>query len=429
MAVKTAPEPGTIIEETKRTRTIPANSPESDAEKPWRVLGSWEYIASLSPDQWTKENLVIYLYRYDEKGNAWGIGKWTGPLDEFKVLEMFGGGRFNLKMKRGPQLIINDDFQLEGAPRTPGMNGAPALNSNGTANEGVLLTALNALIEELRAARGGSVTQDAIKSAMSLQGQVFGAGVEAVKSTLVHTATPTPAQPTAMEKLQEQLMQAMIAKMLNPTDPIETFAKMAAAVKALPGFGGGDSKSGLALELVRQIPTVTQNLVVGLQAWSNAEEARARQAALIRGAAPPINVPAAAPANHSPGNVIPMPAPQPVPSPQADAIAAAESLQKPVQPMPVETLEQMICNIVADMTLTTEQAANEACALIERASPGQTDLMTQQGEEWIWNLFQQRPILQQVANHPRLKEFISKFVELVKAAPTMQPVNADAPLA
>src|SRR5579864_695676 len=226
MAVKVAPAPGSVIEETKRTRVIPANSPDNEAEKPWRNLDKWDYIGSLTPEQWGRENLVVYLYRYDDKGNPWGIGKFTGALDEFKVLEMFGGGRFNLKMKRGPQLIINEDFQLEGPPKTPGVNGAAAVSPSGTPSEGALLTTINALIEELRAARGGTLATDAIRSAMTLQGQVFGAGVEAVKSTLSHAAPA--AAPSPMDELQKQLMQAMIAKMLNPTDPIETFAKMAA---------------------------------------------------------------------------------------------------------------------------------------------------------------------------------------------------------
>jgi hypothetical protein len=430
MAVKVAPAPGSVIEETKRTRVIPPNSPDNEGDKPWRVLDKWDYIASLAPEAWTRENLVVYLYRYDDKGNPWGIGKFTGTLDEFKVLEMFGGGRFNLKMKRGPQLIINDDFQLEGPPKIPGVNGAPAPGTTAP-NGDVLLTALNALIEELRAARGGTVAQDAIRNAMSLQGQVFGAGVEAVKHTL---GAGAPAAAPTRDPLIEKLLEASITRLINPpaTNALKETIEMIAALKGSGLMGGGDSKAGIALELVRQVPQVATTLVQGIQAWHMAEEARARQVAMMRGASPPINMPAT-PAP-TPSNVVEMPSPgtkpeaaAPAPAPQADAIAAAESLQKPVQPMPLETLEQMICNIVADGNLTVEQAANEACVLIERSSPGQTELMANQGEEWIWNLFHQRPILQQVADHPRLREFVRLFVAIVKAAPVMQTINPNAP--
>lgn len=435
MAVKVAPAPGSVIEETKRTRVIPPNSPDNEAEKPWRVLDKWDYIGSLAPEQWARENLVVYLYRYDDKGNPWGIGKFTGALDEFKVLEMFGGGRFNLKMKRGPQLIINDDFQLEGPAKTPGVNGTPALNTPGAPNENVLLTALNALIEELRAARGGTVAQDAIKNAMSLQGQVFGAGVEAVKSTLTAGAPAAPAG----NSLKETLEILTVAKtLLTPAGPATNSVKdtldMIAALKGAGLFGTGDGKAGIALELVRQVPQVATTLVQGIQAWQMAEEARARQAAIMRGGGNPIPVtpnpsqPTPAPKS----NVIPISDPAgsedaiPPAAPQADAIAAS-NMQ--VQPMPIETLEQMLCNIIADPGLTVEEAANEACTLIERASPGQIDLMLRQGEEWLLNLFKVRPVLQQVANHPRLSEFVKKFIEVGKAAPTMQPPNPNAPVA
>jgi hypothetical protein len=424
MAVKVAPAPGSVIEETKRTRVIPPNSPDNEGEKPWRILDKWDYIASLTPEQWGRESLVVYLYRYDDKGNPWGIGKFTGALDEFKVLEMFGGGRFNLKMKRGPQLIINDDFQLEGPARTPGVNGAAAVGTVGTPSEGALLTTINALIEELRAARGGTLATDAIRSAMTLQGQVFGAGVEAVKSTLSHVAPAAP-QANSMDDLNKALMQAVIAKILNPSDPIESFSKMATAMKALPGFGGGGTdKTGIALELVRQVPTIANTLVQGATAWRMAEESRERQIALTRGvqAQPPINV---TPASHS--NVVEMPAPA---APAAAAAPApAPQVQVEVPQMPIETLEQMLCNIIADPGLSIDQAANEACALIERSMPGMTDQMVVRGEEFLMGLFRERPVLQQVANHPRLPEFVKKFIEVVKAAPVVQAPNPAAPVA
>src|SRR5579872_1076760 len=395
MAVKVAPAPGSVIEETKRTRVIPANSPDNEAEKPWRTLDKWDYIGSLTPEQWGRENLVVYLYRYDDKGNPWGIGKFTGALDEFKVLEMFGGGRFNLKMKRGPQLIINEDFQLEGPAKTPGVNGAAAVSPSGTPSEGALLTTINALIEELRAARGGTMAQDAFKNALSLQSQVFSSTLPAVASSVQALTHPAAPGPDPMRDLQAQLLQAMIAKMLNPTDPIETFAKMAAAVKALPGFGGGGSdKTGIALELVRQVPTIANTLVQGAQAWRLAEESRERQIALTRGtqAQPPINV---TPMNHPAPNVVEMPAPGAQPTAQNGATPApAPQVQVEVPQMPIETLEQMLCNIIADPGLTIDQAAEEAATLIERSMPGMTDQMVVRGEEFLIGLFRERPVLQ-----------------------------------
>lgn len=434
MARVTAPA-GSTVEETRRTRVIPAGSSEADADKPWRLLDTWEYLASLSPDQWTREEIVVYLYRYDEKGQRWGLGKFTTAIDEFKVLETFGGGRFNLVVKRRQQIIKNEDFQLEGPQRTPGMNGGAPL-SPGTAapgSEGALLTTINALVEELRAARGGTVLQESIKNSVGLSSQIFAAAMPAVTATLQNVAGNHPAQP-ARDPLVEKLLDAAIAKLLNPPEAnsFENTMKLVALIK---GSGlMGDSKTSMALELVRQVPTVASTLVQGVEHWRFAEEARARQAAILRTGAQPINVPPAAPA--SPPNVITMPPPAPDPAApaaptntQADAASVAAQEQVPPRTMPVEALEQYICDIIVDSNLTLEQAATEACALIERVLPGQTDKMAAAGKENLLFFFRDRPVLAQVANHPRLSDFLDKFIEAVKAAPVMQAPNPSAPVA
>lgn len=97
--------------------------------------------------------------------------------------------------------------------------------------------------------------------------------------------------------------------------------------------------------------------------------------------------------------------------------------------MQIETLEQMIVDIVADEQTPVPQAANEACALIERNMPGQTDKMAAMGEEFMLGFFSTRPVLAQVANHPRLPEFVREFIRVVKSAPTIQEPNPNAPVA
>lgn len=435
MAKVSAPA-GSTIEETKRTRVIPAGSSEADTDKPWRLLDTWEYLATLSPEQWTREEIVAYLYRYDDKGNRWGIGKFTTAIDEFKVMETFGGGRFNLVVKRRQQIIKNEDFQLEGPQKTPGANGAPL--TAGTAapgGEGALLTTINALVEELRAARGGNVLQESIKNAIALNQSVFAAAVPAVTRTLEGAGGGH--QPPARDPLVEKVLEAAINRMVNPpaANSLEETLKMIQLFKTSGLLQGNDSKTNMALELVRQVPTVASTLVQGVEHWRFAEEARARQAAILRTGPQPINVPPAAPAQ--PANVIPMPPPatQPeaaAPAPtntQADAAAVAAQEQVPASAMPIEVLEQLICNIIVDPNLTLEQAATEACALIERVLPGQTDKMAVNGKENLMFFFRSRPILAQVANHPRLSDFLDKFIEAVKAAPVMQAPNPSAPLA
>jgi hypothetical protein len=293
-----------------------------------------------------------------------------------------------------------------------------------------LLTTINALVEELKAARGGNIAQDAIRNAMSLQGQVFGAGVEAVKGTLAGGAgSPTSSMKDTLELLTVAKALFAPAAPGPATNSVKDTLEMISALKGAGLFGSAnDGKASVALELVRQVPNVAQTLVQGLQAWQMAEEARARQTAILhRGGAPPINVTpiASAPAN-TPANVVPI---NGAPAAATDAPPPAPPVNIDVPQMPIETLEQMLCNIITDTNHTVDEAANEACALIERSMPGMTDRMISQGEEWLMGLFTTRPVLQQVANHPRLREFVKKFIDVVKSAPVLQPPNPAAPVA
>lgn len=424
MAVKNAEDTGTVTQRTITTRILPGNSAsDDDSSKPWRNMSWSDYLHSLSAQAWTEH--VVYLYRYDDKGNTWAAGKFTSPLDDFKIQETFGGGFFNVKIKKGPQLIINEDVRIEGAAKTP----TPATSA--TAQPGVgaggdaLLLSINALIEELRASRGGNVAAKAFENAMGLQGDIFRSGAEVLRSTLAAPAAAGGAdRGSSMKDALEflSLAKTILAPAGPATNSVKDTLEMIASLKNAGIFGGGEGKTTMAMELVRQLPTVANSLVSGLQAWSSGEQARARSIEMTRGSAPPINVQPHAPQPAA----APMPgAPTPEkPSPEA---AAQPIPEMQVQPMPIETLEQMICNIVADPNLSVEQAANEACALIERSSPGQTDMMVQQGEEWIWNLFQtMRPILGQVKDHPRLRPFIQEFIKVVKGAPIIQPPNPSA---
>jgi hypothetical protein len=426
-----------VVEETKRTRVIPEQADTSD--KPWRLLDVWEYLASLTPDQYARENVVAYLYRYDSNGNLYACedGKFNGPVDQFKIGDLYGGGRFNIKVKRGPQLIKNEDFQIEG-PAKSLSNGRPGSTSPAApGSEGALLTTINALVEELRAARGGTTLQDSLKNAMALNASIFSAAIPVVTSTLQNVTGGHTAP--ARDPLVEELLKAAVAKMLNPpaANSLEETLKLIQLFKGSGLLQGTDSKTSMALELVRQVPNVAHTLVQGVEHWRFAEEARARQAAIMRTGPQPINVPPAAPA--PPANVISMPPPTPQTdaaaapgaptNTQADAAAVAAQEQQPPAAMPIEVLEQLICNIIVDPNLTLEQAATEACALIERVLPGQTDTMVANGKENLMLFFRSRPILAQVANHPRLAEFLDKFIETIKAAPVMQAPNPTAPVA
>ena len=445
MAVK--PAAGETVKETKYTEVIPASEPGERI----RLPELWDFVETLSPTtDLSNPDYQFTIYRgmksqkSDEK--EW-LGKFHERMTREKIQSMFGGGVFNvwLKLRVGKgnalELKYNEDLKIGGEPRAAAAAGGGA-SSASIANDPLsrLIDLMDRRLAQMEAkletATGSGAAVDAVRQAMTLNGQVFSAAMPAVTGALQKITEPHNAAPNPMDDLNRQFMTAMIAKMLNPSDPIEQFSKMLMAMKGVPGLMGvGGDKTGIALELVRQVPQVAMSLVQGVEHWRFAEEARARHAAILRGGAPAIPANPIPQAPAAPPNVIPMPAAAHEAAsemaPQQPAIDAMAELQRqPIPPMPIEQIEMKLCEIIADMNLTTEQAATEACALIERFLPGMTEQMASRGEEYILDFFRtQRPILRQVAEHPRLLEFVRKFIETVNAAPVVQLPNPAAPVA
>jgi hypothetical protein len=424
MAVKTADDAGTVTEKVIRTRTLPAgnSSSEDDSSKPWRVLGWSEYLHGLSAAAWSEH--VVYLYRYDDKGNTWAAGKFTSALDEFKIQETFGGGFFNVKVKKGPQLIINEDVRIEGAAKTPTPATSAATPGGAAVGGDALLMAMTALIDELRAARGGNVQGEVIRNALSLQGQVFGAGVEAVRGTLAAGGAPAASGSPMKDALEFLSLAKNILAPAGPaTNSVKDTLEMIASLKAAGIFGGGgEGKTTMAMELVRQLPTVANAVIQGAEQWRMGMEAVARAESLRRGGGQPQ------PISVAPGPT-PMPAAPPAPAPAAATPAETALAGAPANPISVEQMEIELCDLVADESMPLEQAAKEGINLIERALPGQgmLDRILMMGEEGTVTFFATRPILQRVSEHPRLRPFVQKVLETIKQLPVLQPPNPAAP--
>lgn len=430
------PSPGEVVETSTQTRIRKDVSQDDEKVR----LPIWDYVETVQLADWSNGEYEFTIYRGKKSEKAdektW-IGKFREKITPEVIQSRWGGGEYNVWLKCPPgfQLRYNVDLKIEGMPKTNG-NGSysstPAAGDPLSQLVALFRDEMRTLREELNRSRGSDLQIEAIKQALTLNGQVFSSGAQSLQTTLASVGgggTP-PARDPLIERLLTVAIERLVSAPQPATNSVKDTIEMIGTLKNAGLFGApGEGKTTMALELVRQLPTVANSLVHGLQAWQGAEEARARSIAMTRGAGapqPPIPV-----------QPIPQPMPaQPAPA-AAEPSAASGQTQVPmqeipgvkVQPMPVETLEQMICAIVADENLTVEQAANEACALIERSAPGQTDLMVKQGEEWIFNLFQIRPVLQQVAQHPRLRDFVKKFVEVVKAAPVVQSPNPAAPVA
>jgi hypothetical protein len=441
MAVR--PAVGETIKETKFTELLPA---EERGERT-RLPELWDFVETLP--QTTDPSNPDYqftLYRgtkaQKSEEKEW-LGKFHERMTREKIQSMFGGGLFNvwLKLRVGKgnalELKYNEDLKIGGEPlRTPAVIGGP---SSAASNDPLLrlvdvmdrrMAAMEAKFDVLS---GGGAAAEAVRQAVVLNGEVFRSAMPAVTSTLQGIANPGGQSNSLADKILAVAIDRLLAPPAAPTpatNSVKDTLEMITALKGAGIFAPSDGKAGIALELVRQVPNVASTLVQGISQWRMAEESRERQIAMTRGANPNPPIPVT-PVNHPPATVIQMPTPGASPAEtQANGNPPpAPPVSVEVPQMPIETLEQMLCNIIVDPGLTIDQAANEACALIERSMPGMTDKMISQGEEWLLGLFQQRPVLQQVANHPRLPEFVKKFIEVVKAAPIMQPPNPAAPVA
>jgi hypothetical protein len=400
---------GQTVVEVKRTSVEDAENTQTTRAKhpPF-----WEFHDSLSVADWGSKEYETRLYR-GTRGHAGPFcGVFYEPTPPEKIQSKFGGGPYVLYFKVGSekqrQLRYCEELEIEGQPLT-----GAAVNANGS-SAGLDATSqmiamfreeMRGLREEIKMARGGDAAAKAVENAVGLTAQVFGAATNAATGTLARIADAGHQAP-ASNPLYDELMKAMINKMLNPIDPIETFGKMLTAVK---GLGIADqSRTSLAIELARQIPVVTQSVTKGLEEWRLAMEANARAATAMRGPgadARPITVST----REVPGSSAPPAKPY-----QAEASAAPPPGGVAI---PMEIIEVGLANILTNPLFSIEDAAYRAIGLMEDLIPGMPDKVVSFGEEQILALFTTRPLLLHVPKNPRLTEFVKKFIEIVKNAP------------
>jgi hypothetical protein len=425
MAVR--PAEGQVIRETKTTTIEPAEEQRSGKKHP----PMWDFIESLTPDQWNSKDYEIILYRGTKFDRGEYCAKYFEAIDFDRIKNDFGGGKYNILMKvpPGKQLRYNEDCSIAGLPKENPQT-AHAMPTDATSQLLFMFREeLKSLREELRASRGGDLGLEAVKQALQLNGTVFSSAATAATGTLERLANGSSGSHAAgpMDDIMKQFMAAAIAKMLNPADPIENFTKMASAMGALGfkmnpmGSGGGEKLTDkLVMGLVNQLPTLTQHFGSIMDGYRRAEEAKAAAAAYARGVQPPINVqpiqqpPAPAALN----NVIAMPAPQPeAAAPPANGQPSPDQLAQAEQMM--QYIEQKIVEILSNQALTPEEAAAQALTFIDVTDPvsqhpngrNLIDEILQHGKMGLDYIFSNREILKRVPKDDRLEAFKNAFLE------------------
>lgn len=425
MGVKVAS--GEILEETKRTRILPGESEEKEsASRPdiWEVVETLKPVANLEKPDY---EFTIYrgrkAQRSDEK--EW-LGKFYEPMRRETIQQQFGGGEYNVWLKMGPglQLRYNVDVKIGGQPINRAKENPMPIPGDATSQLVYMLREeMRALRDEVKQSRGGDLGLEAVKQALALNGQVFNSAATAATGTLErlatgggnHAANPFT-DPMAMINLLTQV------KTLFAPGPTNSLQETLATLKlfkesGLIGTGGGEGKlmDKLALGLVNQLPMLTQHVSGIMDGYRRAKEAEAQTAAISRGMQPPITVQPVQPAAAPPNNVIPMPAP--VPELDPNAPPTPEQLAQVEQMM--QYIETRIVQIIADQTLTPEEAAVQALTFIDVTDPVKNhpngrnviDEILQHGEMGLTWIFSNRPILQQVPQGERLEAFKKAFLE------------------
>ena len=431
--VKTAPvvpTNGSVIEETKRTRVIPAeNVPTGTRTTP----EYWEYLLALdrNPDQNEWDRHMVYVYRCDPKPStpvdkccrymAMPDGTQVPLSDreeiEFSLARRFGGRDFRFIVKRGSERITETHVLIDAPPRP--LN-PPAESANGN----------GAQVNPYPMSEAGSTAYVAGQAMHALSNQerqsaeIGFRAMETAANVMQRFAAPGS---SGGDDLTRQFMQAMIARMMAPPpDPIDTLVKLLTVTRELGG-GGGTGGGGAAApivdrilttaldrfvnpvpsgppvsasaELVRQLPQVAMTAVEGLREWRAGMEAQRDTVAISRGV---VAAPGPRPGVSSPA----LPA-QTAPAPNP-ANGGATTVPAPS----LEFLETRIMEFLRE-PISTEEAAEKVLDFLTLTEPRAVEQLVAYGETGLSQLFQTRAILKPAtANMPRLLEFIRAFLRL-----------------
>jgi hypothetical protein len=414
------PATGETLVEERRTRLEPSTNSKDVSAGP--RLPIWDFVDSMDPAYMNRCEFTIYRGRSTQKAEdkTW-IGKFAEKITPSIIQTRWGGGDYNvwLKIPVGEsdklQLRDNIDLKIEGVPKAFSEQGASTSVAS-SSEIGQVLAMMRedrqmfmAAIERLS---GAGSSQEAVRQALALNGQVFSSAMPAVVKTLEGVNGGSSNGGSGLDEITKQFMQAAISNMLNPSDPIEAFSKMAAAMGNL-GYkmGGANPNGGIAAELARGLINALPNLAghVGgiMDNYRRAEEAKVNTAALIRGHNPAITVAPNQPSAPQPPqtNILEMPAP-----PENTGGAMSPEQQNAAEQV-FQFVEQKVVELLLNLELTPEEAANDALTFIDVTDKHLVDELLKHGEAGLRWAFTNRATLRQVPAGPRLDSFISEFVK------------------
>jgi hypothetical protein len=313
--------------------SAPASSPENEKpetpreEKP----PNWFFteLADKPAHEWGRVwSLELHRLKPDVPGVPGTKGYlrlFSEPVTLETIRSNFGGGRFRLNLCKNGRWHTSHEFEIEGQPVYDPNRERPATNGNGNGNVGIgdLVTMLR---EELQRSRDGQapggeevikmLTSASEKAMEIVTKQTTPATDPASQLNALLTAAKSLAdlrapQSNGLGELGQYLgplLKAVMEKLISPPDPLAELQKMAGLIDVLEKIRGGagdappkDWRAAAVQAVTNHLPEILDTFKTTSANTVAANQARARAAEVIRGAAPAA-VPAAAPTNPAPAS-------------------------------------------------------------------------------------------------------------------------------
>jgi hypothetical protein len=404
---KVTPGPGQAVESTTVTRIVDADT----VAKEKYSSDALEYMELIPRDKWDQGNHTTYIYRVDPPvyrgatGPAY-VTKYATPITLDQIQREYGGGLWRILVKRGEERMADRSYQVTGTPRDltrstqefPPSSPSGIPPSDSVVSQAMHLaanpTAQAAQVEMLRVAATNAIEMVKANAPKQMTVQEI---LELARGLHGPAGTEKPFLETEVGKIvvaaAGALVTALVNRLVSPADPLDQLAKYAEVIgKFSPASSTNDWKAALvqaAPQLAGAIKDTVHELRLGTEAQMHMNAGRTLNAAPPP--PPPPSPAAVTQQNPASSNVVEMPAPQ-------------------TGGTGMEPFETKLVELLNDPNVTGEQAGEE----LDKQWPRIVDEITNYNVDQIISAFQIRPILQPHAQNPRLRQFITEFLEWAK---------------
>lgn len=370
---------------------------------------------------------IGYLYRTAPKieGQEGYLMKFTEPITLDFVRERFGGHLFRVLLKKGPQRVCEGKMAIEAPPRmqTDDSNYNQRLSSNGTntGTDGLARHAMDLVADPSKASIGIALQTaqtgfDIVRAQMAASVDKNQLGVKDMfelvdRMVAARTVAPAPGMPAWLETALAAAIPALLARILTPENPIETFKNLASALQSMPGMKG--SANDWKASIVEVLPQLAERGTQMMQEWRLATEAAAGAQRRLS-PAPPTGPVLVAPLPQNPQNL------QNLQNPAVAAVdGATPTPGGPVPPPPENWLKMKLVEM-----FQAGRTGEEVGEFMDEIAPAFLDDLSKYTAKQLHGYLSIDPILKAVAGDPRALEFLEQLIAWANAPETEAAAQA-----